>query len=229
MSACVALSRQQIRQIDRLAIEQIGIPSVVLMENAGRHCAEAALQLLAESKQPRVCVVCGRGNNGGDGFVVARHLHNRGVQVVVLMAAEPGELAGDARINHQIVQNMSLPVRPVRTAEQLADQQATLRSSDVIVDALLGTGFSGQVRQPLDRIIQAINAASRPKVLAVDVPSGLDCDTGQPAQACIRADLTVTFVARKIGFDRPPAPDYLGQVVVADIGAPPELVEQVQP
>ncbi len=224
MSEQTALSRKQVRQVDRMAIEQMGIPGVVLMENAGRNTAEAILRLLPAPAGGRVCIVCGSGNNGGDGFVIARHLHNAGVSVVILLAAEPQKLAGDARTNYDIVQRMSLPIYPLRTPEQLAGQQATLERADVIVDALLGTGFSGQPRAPLDAVIRAINAAEKAKVVAVDLPSGLDCDTGQPGDPCVRADLTVTFVARKIGLDQPAASDYVGRVIVADIGVPPELV-----
>jgi len=210
--------------VDRMAIEQIGIPGVVLMENAGRNTTEAILRLLPAPAGGRVCIVCGSGNNGGDGFVIARHLHNAGVSVVILLAAEPDKLAGDARTNYDIAQRMSLPIHPLRTPQQLAEQRATLEQADVIVDALLGTGFTGQPRAPLDALIRAINAAEKAKVVAVDLPSGLDCDTGKPADPCVRADLTVTFVARKIGLDQPAASNHVGRVIVADIGVPPELV-----
>jgi len=226
MSNQLSLSRDQVREIDRTAIEQIGIPGVALMENAGRHTAQATLELLPDPAAARVAIVCGSGNNGGDGFVIARHLHNAGVSVAILLACEPHRIAGDARINYDIVERMSLPIHPIRTAEQLAAQRVVLHEADVIVDALLGTGFAGEPRPPLDAAIEAINAASHAKVVAVDVPSGLDCDTGRPSRPCVRADLTVTFVARKTGFDEPAAREHLGRVVVADIGVPVELLSQ---
>ena len=229
MSDEPSLSRDQVREIDRTAIEQIGIPGVALMENAGRHAAQATLELLRDPGGARVAIVCGSGNNGGDGFVIARHLHNAGVSVAVLLACEPDRITGDARINYDIVERMSLPVHAIQTAEQLAARRSVLDEADVIVDALLGTGFWGEPRPPLDAAIEAINTASGAKVVAVDVPSGLDCDTGHPSRPCVRADLTVTFVASKIGFDEPAAREHLGRVVVADIGVPVELFDQFAP
>jgi NAD(P)H-hydrate epimerase len=228
MGRQLRLSRDQVRDIDRTAIEQIGIPGVALMENAGRHTASAALELLGDPAAARAAIVCGSGNNGGDGFVIARHLHNAGVSVAILLACDPDGISGDARINYDIAERMSLPIHPIRTPEQLAAQRAALQEANLIVDALLGTGFSGEPRPPLDAAIEAINAASRAKVVAVDVPSGLDCDTGRPSRPCVRADLTVTFVARKIGFDEPAAREHLGRVVVADIGVPVELLGQYE-
>ncbi len=218
------MTRQTIREIDRIAIEQIGIPGVVLMENAGRGAARVVLELLDDPAAGRVAVVCGPGNNGGDGFVIARHLHNERVEVTVYLAVDASRLAGDARINYEIVRQMDLPIRPMLTAEQLEEGIASMRDCRVVVDALLGTGFAGQVRPPFDAIIRQVNGLTDPKIVAVDVPSGLDCDTGQPSNATVRADVTVTFVAPKVGFGEPAAADYVGRVVVVDIGAPRELV-----
>lgn len=226
MARQIVLTREQVRQIDRIAIEQIGIPGVVLMENAGRHAAQAILELLPNPAAARVCVLCGPGNNGGDGFVVARYLHNAEARVTILLACEPQKITGDARVNYEIAQRMSLPMHPILTPDQLAQNQAHLRDCDVIVDALLGTGFTGQPRPPMDQIIRAISAVRGPTIVAIDVPSGLDCDTGQPADPCVRADLTVTFVAPKAGFDKCPAPQYLGRIIVADIGVPRDLIQQ---
>jgi hydroxyethylthiazole kinase-like uncharacterized protein yjeF len=224
MARQIVLTREQVRQIDRIAIEQIGIPGVVLMENAGRHAAQTVLELLPDPAGARACVICGPGNNGGDGFVVARHLYNAEVRVSILLACDAQKITGDARVNYDIAQKMSLPMHAILTPDQLAQTQGQLRDCDVIVDALLGTGFAGRPRPPLDQIIRAVNTLRGPKIVAIDVPSGLDCDTGQPADPCIRADVTVTFVAPKAGFDKPPAPQYLGRVVVADIGMPRDLL-----
>jgi NAD(P)H-hydrate epimerase len=224
MTRQIVLTRDQVRQIDRIAIEQIGIPGVVLMENAGRHAAQTVLELLPNPAGARVCVLCGPGNNGGDGFVVARHLHNAEVRVTVLLACDAQKITGDARVNYDIAQRMSLPMHAILTPDELAQTQAQLRDCDVIVDALLGTGFTGQPRPPIDQIIRAVNALRGPTIVAIDVPSGLDCDTGQPADPCVRADVTVTFVAPKAGFEKPPAPRYLGRIVVADIGVPRDLL-----
>ena len=221
------LTRAQVRRIDQWALERYGIPGVILMENAGRHVAEAVRGLLAGGPAGSVAVVCGGGNNGGDGYVAARHLHNHGVRVALYSAAKPGALTGDAALNRNIVAQMGLPCEELVTPAQIDRAAAQWASAAVLVDALLGTGFSGQVREPLAGIIARCNALKGPRIVAVDVPSGLDCDTGQPAHACLRADLTITFVARKIGFDQPGAQAFLGQVQVADIGAPPELIEAV--
>jgi len=218
------MTRQAVRQIDRRAIEEFGIPGVVLMENAGRGAARVILDLLDDPAGSRVAIVCGAGNNGGDGFVIARHLHNEHVEVVTYLAVEPQRLAGDALVNYQIVRRMGLPIHPLIHPDRIAEAADVLRGSRVVVDALLGTGFSGQVRPPLDAVIAVINSLRGPKVVAVDVPSGLDCDTGRPSNATIRADVTVTFVAPKVGFAQPGANRYVGRIVVVDIGVPRELV-----
>ncbi len=214
-----ALTREQIREIDRRAIEEYGIAGVVLMENAGRNAAELIRANLKQTDQPAaVCILCGRGNNGGDGFVVARHLFNAGLKVEIILFADPGKLAPDARVNHDIAHKMEIPIRPFVES----DAVACVSRAQVVIDALLGTGFSGKVRPPLDRAIELFNSADHALKVAIDVPSGLDCDTGQPAAATVRADLTITFVAPKVGFAS--AADYTGKVLVADIGAPRTLL-----
>ena len=212
------LSREQVRALDRRAVEEYGVPAVVLMENAGRGAAEVLLRL---GVRGRVDVCCGRGNNGGDGFVIARHLDNRGAAVRVLFFGKPEALAGEAAVNFDIVRRSGLPltVHAGAAAEQLA-------GADWVVDALLGTGVTGPARPPLDQVIAAINGSAA-RVLAVDVPSGLDCDTGLPLGHCVRALHTVTFVAQKKGFANPAAREWLGQVHVADIGAPRVLVQSL--
>ncbi len=212
-------TREQIREIDRCANEEYGIAGIVLMENAGRNAAELIRANLKETDRPAaVCILCGRGNNGGDGFVIARHLFNAGLKVEIILFADPEKLAPDARINHDIAHKMKIQIRPFTASEAAA----CVSRAQVVIDALLGTGFSGKVRPPLDRAIELINSADHALKIAIDVPSGLDCNTGQPAAATVRADLTITFVAPKIGFAR--AADYTGQVLVADIGAPRMLL-----
>lgn len=236
------LSRDQVRRIDALAISELGIPGVVLMENAGRSAAEETLKLATECGllKPRdgelqmqelnVAVVCGGGNNGGDGYVVARHLYNAGCDVVVYTAADPGKLSSDAATNRTIVEKMDLERREILDEEQLAAAEPDLERANIIVDALLGTGFSGDMRPHPAAVIRRLNALALQngrKVVAVDLPSGLDCDSGRPSPATIRADLTVTFVAMKKGFVNPNAQTHTGRVVVAGIGTPPELLERV--
>jgi NAD(P)H-hydrate epimerase len=207
------LTRAQVRDIDRKAIEEFGVPGVVLMENAGRGAAELLLSLGANGT---VVICCGKGNNGGDGFVVARHLDNRGIPVRVLLFAHPEEITGDAAINYRILQLSGLHLR---NQPDLAELESELATAAWVVDALFGTGLSGPVRPPLDLVIAAVNASGK-AVLAVDIPSGLDCDTGLSLGKTIRATHTATFVAPKAGFANPGAQEWLGRVHVVDIGAP---------
>jgi NAD(P)H-hydrate epimerase len=218
------LSRQQVREVDRLAIEEFGVPGVVLMENAGRGAAEV---LRAQGLHGPVVLCCGKGNNGGDGFVIARHLDNWKVPIRVLLFARPEDLTGDALVNYHIIRQAGLALT-VHT-EQPVDMEAVereLSGAEWIVDALFGTGLSGALRSPFEEIVKAINAGSA-RVLAVDIPSGLDCDTGKPLGTAVRAHHTVTFGALKKGFADPAAAQWLGQVHVVDIGAPRRVMESV--
>lgn len=212
------ISREQSRRLDRRAVEEFGIPSAVLMENAGRGVADALCDLGIAGP---VVICCGRGNNGGDGFVVARHLDLRGHDVRVLVFDDPAELKDDAALNYNVLAKSDIPLRRI-AADQLAGE---LAGSGWIVDALLGTGATGEPRPPLDVIIDAINTQNSP-VMAVDVPSGLDCDTGVAADHVVRADHTCTFVACKPGFLLSGAAVYTGQVRVLDIGTPRKLVQE---
>jgi NAD(P)H-hydrate epimerase len=218
----VFLSRDEVRTIDRRAIEEFGVPGVVLMENAGRGAAE---MLVALGIHGPVAVCCGKGNNGGDGYVIARHLDNRRVPVRVLLFARPEELTGDAAVNYQVLSRSGVPIEVrAEVAPDVAVLRRELESAEWVVDALFGTGLAGPLRAPFDRVIEAINT-SPARVLAVDIPSGLDCDTGEPLGPCVRAHHTVTFVAAKKGFGNPASHAWVGCVHVVDIGAPRVLVE----
>lgn len=225
----IALTRQQVREVDRRAIEEYGIPGIVLMENAGRNVAGFIRQAYEKngSKESYTAVVCGRGNNGGDGFVIARHLDNFNIPVELFLACDPTRLSGDAATNFHIVEKMRIRHHPFDRLESIAAASNRLQRANIIVDAVLGTGFSGQVRAPLDAVIAAINQANETSTVAIDVPSGFDCDTGQPSNATVRANTTVTFVANKVGFQAPGAAKYTGRVEVADIGAPPTIIQDV--
>jgi NAD(P)H-hydrate epimerase len=192
------------------------------MENAGRSTAAEVLRLVAGrgSSRGRVVVLCGSGNNGGDGYVIARHLVDAGVEVGLWSTVAAAQLSGDAALNRSVAEALGLTVEPLESAEHLQRAAPRWDGADVLVDALLGTGFRGEVRAPLDAVIAAANAARVGARLAVDLPSGLDCDLGRPSNATLRADVTVTFVARKRGFDQPGAADWTGRVLVCGIGAP---------
>ena len=214
------LDRESVRAVDRAAIDEYGIPGVVLMENAARALAveTLAMMLKTHGTNGSVVIVCGRGNNGGDGWALARHLHNAGSDVRIAPLGAPRE-GGDAAVNCRICRNMNLrEIAPDDLPAHLAD-------CDLVVDAIFGTGLDRAVTGAAATVIESINGSGRP-VLAVDVPSGLDCDTGQPLGSTIRAARTVTFVARKPAMIVEAARSYTGEVVVADIGAPVELLER---
>jgi hydroxyethylthiazole kinase-like uncharacterized protein yjeF len=219
------MSRDEVRRVDTWAIEEIGVPGVVLMENAGRSCAELAREKLAGVEGPKVCIFCGTGNNGGDGYVVARHLLNAGWQVRVVLCGEHEKVRGDARTNLEILERLGHAVEALDPgAEDLSTYVGAFAGdADLIVDALFGTGLHGELNKESQSLIEAINHLGRP-ILAVDIPSGLDCDTGAPLGAAIRASWTVTFVAVKKGFvAAPEANPYIGELYIASIGVqPPE-------
>lgn len=234
----LVLTRAQVREIDRRAVADYAMPGIVLMENAGRNAAGVALEVLASIEQrdgfkaerPFAAVVCGGGNNGGDGYVVARHLANAGVDVQIISIKPPVELDGDAAAAWRIVERMGLPLVVADGPEGMGEAGAILDAADLVVDAILGTGFSGdRVREPAHAVITLINqvAEDGTAVLAVDVPSGLDCDSGKPADPTIRADATVTFVALKPALADPDLEPWCGQVLVADIGVPAGLINGV--
>jgi NAD(P)H-hydrate epimerase len=209
------LSRDEVRAYDKHAIEQLGIPSAVLMENAGRGAAEV---LIALGIRGPVVIACGKGNNGGDGLVMARHLSNMGFIVTTLLFAKPTELSADAAIQWNIALQMQLTTQ-IWQDKQLNERHlaAIFGRADSIVDALFGTGLTGAVREPFDRIIHCINGSGA-SVFAVDIPSGLDCDTGVSLGSTIRAEHTVTFVAPKLGYRNPKSLEFTGRVHVVDIG-----------
>jgi NAD(P)H-hydrate epimerase len=237
----LVLSRDQGRRVDQLAHERYKIPGIILMENAGANAA--AIIHRAYASAGTAFIICGTGNNGGDGCVIARHLHNLGWKARVLVLGDESRMSPDMRANFDIVRAMGLvlgesPTQFIRRGGVGADvpplhvsstlsRLADIAPGDIVIDAILGTGFRGQLRDDLAANIEAINAARKRATAAIDIPSGLDCDTGQPGGAAIRADLTITFVAAKPGLLTPHAAPFVGRLEVADIGAPRELIEQI--
>jgi NAD(P)H-hydrate epimerase len=222
------LSRTEVRELDRRAAEGFGVPGVVLMENAGRGCAELLMRL-NPNRKPAV-ILCGPGNNGGDGFVIARHLDNHGWPVAVHVFARSNRAATDADTNFDILFASGIPYtqyRPDYFDEPRRDLfvRQAIRSAGWVVDALFGTGLSRPLGPPFDWLVGVVNESGLP-VLAVDIPSGLDCDTGEPLGPTVRATHTATFVAHKKGFLNPAARHWTGEVHVIDIGAPRVLVEE---
>ncbi|MBC8872490.1 MAG: NAD(P)H-hydrate epimerase [Planctomycetes bacterium] len=216
------ITRQQAREVDRRAIEEYACSGLVLMENAGRACTDTLCELGVAGP---VVICCGRGNNAGDGFVMARLLDIRGVAVQVLLLCNPNDLRGDAAANYAILTKCDLPIAVLDSADDERFEQA-LVGADWIVDTLLGTGARGEPRPPFDGVIRRLNDHSANR-MAVDLPSGLDCDTGEPAKITFRADHTCTFVAAKAGFAAETAKEFIGAVHVLGIGAPRKLMEEM--
>ena len=221
-----ALTRDQVRNVDRRAIDRYHMSGLVLMENAGRNAAALIDDRLGPDAQVWIC--CGSGNNGGDGCVIARHLSNRGWSVRLMITGNENRMTPDTLANYRIIRAMGIDITVAADAATQNAEIDRVTEADVVIDALLGTGFRGAVRSPTDALIDRINAATKRAIVAIDLPSGLDCDTGEPSNATVCADLTITFVARKIGFDAPQAAAYLGRVEVADIGAPVALLDEVR-
>lgn len=211
-----AITRSQAREADRHAIEDLHIPSICLMENAGRQVADAACDML--SGQGRVLVICGSGNNGGDGFVAARHLLLRGVETAIVFLGSEEKLTPDSKTNYRAICGCGIAVSVVEDIREAGLEDIACRFN-LIIDALLGTGISGEVREPYASAIRALQAARSP-ILSVDIPSGLDCDTGHVLGVCVKAAKTVTFIRPKVGFEKADGPEMCGEIIVADIGAP---------
>ncbi len=216
----------EMQEMDRLTIEEIGIPGVVLMENAARGASRVFLAHFAPPPDSRVLILCGRGNNGGDGYVMARVLHEAGLKVTVLVLAEFDKIAGDALVNLEILRRMGLDILEVPSEEQWKKQRRLLKDCDFIIDGLLGTGLNSSVRGFYARVIEEVNRANKP-VTAIDIPSGLNADTGQVMGIALQADLTVTFGFPKVGQLVFPGAGLVGRLVLIDIGIPDAVVERI--
>jgi hydroxyethylthiazole kinase-like uncharacterized protein yjeF len=228
----LVFSRAAIREVDRLAAEEFVVPSIVLMENAAAGATWVAMGMLGRKARPRVMIVCGPGNNGGDGLAMARHLSNVGADVRVVLAAAPERSTGDAGVNLRVVERMGIPCLPPGRGGPAEALRLCVRGHgmpDLVIDAILGTGLEAPVRSPLLELIAAVNslAAEGVPVLAVDIPSGLDADTGRPLGDAVRATVTATLAGLKQGFLALEAQPFVGEVVVVGIGAPRALLERL--
>jgi len=222
------LTAAEMRDVDRLTTERHGVPSPTLMENAGRSVAEFIGARFSRIAQRGVVVLCGKGNNGGDGFVVARHLLKMGARPSVYLFSDSREVKGDAGVNLRRWKKVSHEMRIIRAPRDWQSAQAVVASADIVVDALLGTGARGPVEGLLLAAIEHLNQR-RPEqgVVAVDIPSGLHANTGEAQGAAVRADFTVTFTAPKHGLFLGAGPRHVGELVVRQIGSPPEIIESV--
>ncbi|MBW2064980.1 MAG: NAD(P)H-hydrate dehydratase [Deltaproteobacteria bacterium] len=216
----------EMQEIDRLAIKELGIPGVVLMENAARGAARIFLDHFRPPRGSRVIVLCGPGNNGGDGYVMARYLNEAGLKLTVLVLAPEGKISGDALTNLNIIKELGLEIRHVPGQEQWAENQHLIDRSDYIIDGIFGTGLSSQVRGFYRDVIEIVNSMEAP-VMSIDIPSGLDADSGQVLGSAIRAALTVTFGFPKLGQVIFPGIDYVGRLVRVDIGIPGPVADRI--
>lgn len=220
-----SLTREEMRELDRKAIEEYKIPGIILMENAGRNVAEEVIKIVENHKETKVAILCGKGNNGGDGFVVARHLHNHSISLNVFLAAKIFDILkdDDAGTNLQILLNMKIPIEEILNINDVNSTLRELNNYNILVDALFGTGLAGEVREPFKTLIQGVNNLNK-TVVSVDIPSGLDCNTGKILGVAIKATKTVTFAASKKGFYSEDGPHYTGEVLVTDISIPKHLL-----
>ncbi len=222
------VTADEMKALDRAAIEDYGISGLVLMENAGRQTVEVIRRVLGEVRGRVITIFIGKGNNGGDGLVIARHLLNMGAEVKVLSIVNTGEISGDAAINLDIWRKMDQKVYSVHQGDGINIVKLAIMNTDLIVDAIYGTGFRGKMWEKVGRVIDVLNNSGKP-IVAVDVPSGLEAATGRVRGPCIRARHTVTFGLPKVGLFLEPGADYAGEITVADISLPGVLVEKEAP
>ena len=214
----------EMKKIDKRAIEEYGVPEILLMENAGREVAAAFEEYLGGVSGKRICVLAGSGNNGGDAFVAARHLMNHGAQISIFLVGSPAHLTKSAALNRDIIIKMGVVVHVLETERDWDKLQVTLRFVDGVVDGILGTGFKGSLRDAAARVVRMVNGHGKP-VVAVDIPTGIEADTGNASPEAIRADLTVTFGLPKFGHMIGAGETATGKLLVDDIGIPKALLE----
>jgi NAD(P)H-hydrate epimerase len=220
------LNAAQMREADRYTIEEIGIPSLVLMENAGRQVV-AAMEAAYEARlDGRVGVLCGRGNNGGDGFVVARTLIQRGVDAAVFVIGSVADIRGDARTNLDILGRLGLTVVEIGDEQTWELHFSEISQCTLIVDAVFGTGLKSALGGMMETVVADINASGIP-IVSIDLPSGMSADTPHLVGDCIDASMTVTLAAPKLPLVLPPGEAHAGDVVIADIGIPPDVLESL--
>lgn len=216
---------EQMQELDRKTIETYRIPGILLMENAGRGATEAIRAFFPDLEKKRVVIVAGKGNNGGDGLVIARHLMNRKIPVKVVLLTDPKSLRGDAETNYYIFHRMKGNLFPAPSTKEYQKVKREVENADLLVDAIFGTGLDAEVRGYYREVIDHLNAQKIP-IVAIDIPSGLNANTGKPLGTAIRATLTVTLGLPKVGLLVSPGTEYVGTLKIIDIGIPKNLVEE---
>jgi len=210
------VTAKEMKELDRAAIEKYGIPAGRLMENAGRAAAEEAMKC---AKRGGVFVFCGYGNNGGDGFVAARYLTKNSYNTFVFLAGKPRPFSEESKANFEAVMEAGCKPQVMATPTDIDRELSNLNKPDIVIDAIFGIGMKGSLDDFYIRLIEKINSIGAP-IVSVDIPSGLDSDTGEPLPVAVKAVKTVTLGLPKVGFKNPKAKLYTGEVVVADIGLP---------
>lgn len=221
------LNSAQMREADRRAIEEIGIPSLVLMENAGRQAVAAMEAMYNDLSERQVAVLCGRGNNGGDGFVVARTLMQRDIDVSVFLIGRVSDVRGDARVNLEILGRLGLTVVEIADGQAWELHFSEISDCTLIVDAIFGTGLNAPLSGLMETVVADVNGSGIP-VVSIDLPSGLTADSAEPIGKSIEAALTITLAAPKLPLVLPPAETRAGDIVIADIGIPSELLDTIE-
>jgi NAD(P)H-hydrate epimerase len=221
------LNAAQMREADRFTIEEIGIPSLVLMENAGRQVVAAMEAAYEPQLEGRIAVLCGRGNNGGDGFVVARTLLQRGIEAAVFVLGSLADVRGDARLNLEILGRLGVTVVEINDEQTWELHFSEISQCTLIVDAMFGTGLTSALTGMMETVVADVNASDIP-IVSIDLPSGLSADTPHLVGDCIDASMTVTLAAPKLPLVLPPGEAYAGDVVIADIGIPYEVLDGLE-
>ena len=224
----ILVTANEMQLIDRRTIESFGIPGRILMENAGRGATRFFFKQFSDFKNKRIGVIAGRGNNGGDGFVVARYIAQSGADVKVYLLATSNRVGGDAAANLKLLKPLNIPLIEIPDESSFSAYQSEMEDCDIWIDAILGTGLKSDVKGYFQTVIDFINALNQP-VFAVDIPSGLNSDTGKPCGTCIRASATATFGFAKPGHMIHPGAGYTGALEIVDIGIPPYIVQTVAP
>lgn len=222
------VTASEMQKMDRQTIESFGIPGRILMENAGLGATRFFLKQFKNASNEKIGIAAGRGNNGGDGFVIARYLAQKGMRVTVYLLSERQKVKGDAADNLNLLFPLKIPVVEIPDQKSFSSHKTAMRHEAIWIDAILGTGLKSDVKGFFKKVIDFINASNKP-VFAVDIPSGLNSDTGQPCGTCIRADATTTFAFAKTGHFLLPGADYTGKLKIVDIGIPPHIADNVRP
>ncbi|MFQ5841310.1 MAG: NAD(P)H-hydrate epimerase, partial [Thermodesulfobacteriota bacterium] len=219
------VTADQMKTLDQRTIHEGNVSGIDLMENAGKGATEVILRRFPNLPRKRIAVIAGKGNNGGDAFVIARHLINRGLGVNIFLLAENKAVKGDAKTNLDILTKDGIEVRELATFREFEAIRDDLLSHDLFIEGILGTGLASEVEGYYREVISALNATGKP-IVAIDIPSGLDATSGKPLGPCIKASFTPTFGLPKVGQLIHPGVEFVGELEVIDIGIPRDLIEE---